>query len=56
MCACVQFFPKNGPIEGGTVVSITGSNLGTVRSHIYKATIGLVNCYITSASYSPGVR
>jgi len=34
---------------------VTGNNLGTVRSHITKVTIGEVNCTVIAASYRPGV-
>ena len=49
-----QFHPTAGPVDGGTEVTVIGSNLGASAEDIVRVTIGSVNCSITSIM--PGVR
>jgi len=49
-----QFSPKSGPQNGGTEITITGTNLGAERSDILSVTIGGVDCPVTD--YQPGIR
>jgi len=49
-----QFFPKSGPQNGGTKITITGTNLGAERSDILSVMIDGVDCPVTD--YQPGIR
>jgi len=49
-----QFSPKSGPQNGGTEITITGTNLGAERSDILSVMIDGVDCPVTD--YQPGIR
>ena len=46
--------PKKGPVEGGTRVTIVGSDLGVRFSDISSVTIGGIECRLREEEYSPG--
>ena len=50
-----QVKPNSGPYQGGTDVTITGTELGVVFEDIINVTIGRALCIIYSDSYQPGV-
>ena len=50
-----QVNPNSGPYEGGTDVTITGTDLGVVFEDIINITVGGLLCRIYSDSYQPGV-
>ena len=50
-----QVNPNSGPYQGGTDVTITGTELGVVFEDIINVTIGRALCRIYSDSYKPGV-
>ena len=50
-----QVNPNSGPYEGGTDVTITGTELGVVFEDIINITIGGSLCIISNDSYHPGV-
>ena len=43
--------PDSGPTDGGTTVTITGTNLGTAFSDIVSITVGSLNCIPIEDSY-----
>ena len=47
--------PNSGPYQGGTAVTINGTDLGVVFEDIINVTIGGALCIIESDSYQPGV-
>jgi len=47
-----DFFPKSGPQNGGTEITITGTNLGAERSDILSVMIDGVDCPVSD--YQPG--
>ncbi|XP_065901064.1 plexin-A4-like isoform X2 [Dysidea avara] len=51
-----MFSPVSGPIEGGTVVTIEGSNWGMNFQDVMKIMIGNVNCIPNEDSYMVGRR
>ena len=51
-----QVNPNSGPYQGGTDVTITGTELGVVLEDIINITIGGSLCRICNNSYQPGVR
>ena len=50
-----QVNPNSGPYQGGTDVTITGTELGVVFEDIINVTIGGSLCIIYNDSYQPGV-
>ena len=48
-----QINPNSGPYQGGTTITITGTDLGVVVQDIISVTIGGVLCVIDSDSYQP---
>ena len=50
-----QISPNSGPLEGGTNITVMGSNLGVTRSDIVEVTINNVSCDVTDKSYQPGI-
>ncbi len=50
----VQFTPRAGPTEGGTMVVIHGLNFGAHQSDIEYVRIDGIPCSVTD--YRPGVR
>ena len=50
-----QVYPNSGPYQGGTDVTITGTELGVVFEDIITITIGGALCRIYNDSYQPGV-
>ena len=46
--------PDSGPTEGGTTVTITGTDLGTSFSDIVSITVGSVSCTPIESSYLVG--
>ena len=50
-----QVNPNSGPYQGGTDVTITGTELGVVFEDIINITIGGALCQIYNDSYIPGV-
>ena len=50
-----QMNPNSGPYQGGTDVTITGTNLGVVFEDIINIAIGGSSCRIYNDSYQPGV-
>ena len=50
-----QVNPNSGPYQGGTDVTITGTELGVVFGDIINVTIAGALCTIYSDSYQPGV-
>ena len=52
----VQVNPNSGPYQGGTAVTINGTDLGVVFEDIINVTIGGALCIIEdNSSYQPGV-
>ena len=50
---CMQFTPVSGPTEGGTDITIRGTNLGAVKDQILSVRIaGLYVCELNE--YVPG--
>ncbi|XP_076807001.1 plexin-B2-like isoform X1 [Clavelina lepadiformis] len=49
-------FPQSGPLEGGTDIIISGSNLASDINDITSVTVGNVNCAINNTLYIPSVR
>jgi plexin A len=49
-----DFSPKKGPRDGGTNVTIEGSNLGVQLADISSVTAGGVACDLISERYAPG--
>lgn len=53
----VQFSPDNGPRNGGTQVTINGTNLGKTVSDIRDGvTVGGVKCQPVEELYQPSIR
>ena len=50
-----QVNPNSGPYQGGTDVTITGTELGGMFEDIINITIGGSLCRIYNDSYHPGV-
>ena len=48
--------PSSGPFEGGTSLTITGTNLGVTVGDIVSVTVGLVSCMVQSDGYIPGIQ
>ena len=48
-----QFTPSAGPVNGGTILTIEGLNIGADRGHLDHVRVGDVNCAIIE--YIPGV-
>ena len=62
-CGCVlimphpsQVTPLAGPTDGGTQITITGTNLGHAPSDIQTVSVGSVGCTVNTALYVPGTR
>ena len=51
-----QVNPNSGPYQGGTNVTISGTDLGVVVDDIINITIGGAPCMINTDSYLPGER
>ena len=51
-----QVNPNSGPYQGGTTITITGTDLGVVVQDIINVTVGGVLCRIDDNTYVPGVR
>ena len=51
----VQVNPNSGPYQGGTAVTINGTDLGAVFEDIINVTIGGALCTIYRETYQPGV-
>ena len=51
-----QVNPNSGPYQGGTTITITGTDLGVVVQDIISVTIGGVPCMVDSNNYQPGIR
>jgi len=52
----VKVSPQTGPVEGGTIVTILGQNLGSVFTEIESVLIGTVDCNLVSTGYLPSER
>ena len=48
--------PPAGPLEGGTTLTITGTDLGTQASDIASVTVGGSECVIDQGSYKTGTQ
>ena len=48
--------PSSGPFEGGTRLTITGTNLGVTVGDIVSVTVGGVSCMVQSDGYIPGTQ
>ena len=48
--------PPRGPVEGGTVITIEGKELGISFSDIERVLVGNVECQLVSSQYKPGTR
>ena len=51
-----QVYPNSGPYQGGTDVTLSGTELGAVVDDIINITIGGAPCMIYRDSYQPGVE
>ena len=51
-----QVNPNSGPYQGGTTITINGTNLGVVVQDIINVTVGGVPCMIVNNTYVPGMR
>ena len=57
MCLCLQVTPLTGPLEGGTLVTITGTNLGFNFNHVKNAvTIGGNPCKVIENKYKVSIQ
>lgn len=54
--AITDFDPKNGPPQGGTTITITGTNLGQQFTDILSITIGSRLCIAIAESYVTGTQ
>ena len=52
----INFNPKSGPPQGGTIVTISGTNLGGVFNDIISITIGSRQCLAIEESYIMGAE
>ena len=52
----ISISPNSGPTEGGTTVTITGTDLGTSFSDIVSITVGSLTCTPIKDSYLVGRR
>ncbi|CAI8020286.1 Plexin-A4 [Geodia barretti] len=52
----ISVSPSSGPTEGGTVVTVRGTNLAITRSQIRNVTIAGAECAIIDDSYRPGIE
>ena len=52
----INFNPKSGPPQGGTIVTISGTNLGGVFNDIISITIGSRQCQAIEGSYIMGTE
>ena len=50
-----QVNPNSGPYQGGTDITITGTDLGIVFEDIITITMGGSSCRVYNDSYQPGV-
>ena len=48
--------PISGPIGGGTILTITGTNLGVTVGDIVSVTVGGVPCMVQPDGYIPGTQ
>ena len=48
--------PVAGPLDGGTEITITGTNLGAVRDDVTSVHIGKNGVVCDITSYVPGIR
>lgn len=48
--------PSSGPIQGGTVVNITGTNLGVRVQDLKQILFGLTSCALDQSGYIPGTQ
>ena len=55
-CLFTQFTPTAGPIEGGTTVTITGSNLPLEVDSIDSVTVAGVQCQFSSSGFQPATQ
>ena len=51
-----QVNPNSGPYEGGTTITITGTDLRVVVQDIISVTIEGASCMVDSNGYQPGKR
>ena len=51
-----QVNPNSGPYQGGTTITITGTDLGVVVQDIISATIGGAPCMVDSDGYQPRIE
>ncbi len=51
---CRSVHPLNGPIQGGTIVTITGNDLGIGLNSIDGIMFGDYPCIIIPSEYQPG--
>ena len=51
---CSSLSPSSGPIQGGTVVNITGTNLGVRVQDLKQILFGLTSCALDQSGYIPG--
>ena len=56
LCLFTQFTPTAGPIEGGTTVTITGSNLPLELGSIDSVTVAGVQCQPSSSDFQPATQ
>ena len=57
MCVCLQVTPLTGPLEGGTSVTITGTNLGFKFERVKNAvTIGGQPCIVSENKYKVSIQ
>lgn len=51
-----QFTPLAGPSNGGTQITITGTNLGVKSGDIASVSVGSVPCSLDPTMYIPGIQ
>ena len=49
-------FPASGPLQGGTTVNITGTDMGVTLDNVESITIGSSPCIIHENGYIPGMQ
>ncbi len=54
VCCFRSVSPSSGPIQGGTVVTITGSDLGIDLTSIEAIMFGQHPCSVIANEYQPG--
>lgn len=55
MHTCSSIRPTSGHIQGGTVVTITGTDLGMIAEDVLLVSIGNSPCIVQNLLYIPGM-